>query len=293
MPRIDLKTRDAWLEYRTKGIGASDAPVILGISPWKSALQLYAEKLGLMSISKAETDYLKWGLRMEPVMAEAYAEETGRATYSDGPYNVFIHPTHDWMFCTLDRRVIDREKGQGVLEFKTAASFKHSEWKEGAPLMYQVQVQHQLAVTGLAWGAIAVLIGGNTFLHYDIQRDEQFIDKLIKAEQTFWERTCRGTAPDPDHSASAAAALGSLYNSPVANRVALPASLLEFDAQRQRGIELIEEGELKQTEAENHIKSALGNNVEGILPSGVVYTWKTQERNGKKFRVLRRRDRSS
>jgi len=291
VPRIDLKTREAWLEHRTQGIGASDAPVILGISPWKSALQLYAEKLGLMSVTQAETNYLLWGLRLEPVMAEAYHEETGRGTYSDGQYVVYTHPWHEWMFCTLDRKVIDKEKGQGVLEFKTAASFKHSEWKEGAPLMYQVQVQHQLAVTGLKWGAIAVLIGGNTFLHYDVERDDAFIERLIKTEQLFWERTCRGAAPDPDHSASAAAALGSLYNSPVAQRIALPASLVEFDAQRQRGIELVEEGELKQTEAENHIKAALGNNVEGILPNGVVYTWKSQQRGatGKPFRVLRRR----
>jgi hypothetical protein len=55
-------------------------------------------------------------------------------------------------------------------------------------------------------------------------------------------------------------------------------------------MEIIEEGERLKLEAENMIKAQLQNNVEGILPNGVVYTWKTQERAGRTFRVLRRRD---
>lgn len=290
MPRITLPNRTEWLQYRSRGIGASDAPVILGLSPWKSALQLYAEKLGLMDLAQAETEYLKWGLRLEPVMREAYAEETGRSTSTDDPFTIQIHPFFDWMFATLDGYAIDADKGTGVLELKTANVSAHRDWQDGAPLMYQVQVQHQLAVTGLQWGAIAVLIGGNTFLHYDVERDDAFIERLIQAENLFWTRTCRGQAPDPDHSESAALALGKLYPTPVANRVALPPAVLEFDAQRQRGIELILEGERLKTEAENHVKAALQANVEGILPNGVVYTWKTQERAGRSFRVLRRRD---
>lgn len=287
---IQLANREDWLAHRTKGIGASDAPVILGISPWKSALQLFTEKLGLMEIAQAETEYLKWGLRLEPVLREAYTEETNRIVSTPTPWRVEIHPDYDWMFATLDGWVFDEAKGHGVLELKTASSTQHREWKEGAPLMYQVQVQHQLAVTGLKWGALAVLIGGNTFLHYDVARDDAFIERLIKAELNFWERTCRGTAPDPDHSESAAAALGALYASPVAQRIALPASSIDYDAQRQRAMEIIEEGERLKLEAENMIKAQLQNNVEGILPNGVVYTWKAQERAGRTFRVLRRRD---
>jgi putative phage-type endonuclease len=290
MKAIALPNREAWLAYRTKGIGASDAPVILGISPWKSPLALYTEKIGLAEPSKAETDYILWGLRLEPAMARAYEEETGRVTIGTSDYVAYTHERYPWMFCTPDRFVVDKEKGKGVLELKTAASFKHSEWKEGAPLMYQVQVQHQLAVTGLAWGAIAVLIGGNTFLHYDIPREEAFIEGLIEKEQLFWERTCRGEAPDPDESKSAAEALGLIYNDPVAKRIALPASLLDWDAQLERGRKQIEEGETLETEASNYIKQALGNNLEGVMPNGVVYTWKTQQRGtGKPFRVFRRR----
>lgn len=285
-----LPNREAWLEYREKGIGASDAPAVLGISPWKSALQLYAEKIGLMPIDKAETNYLLWGLKLEPVMAKAYEEETGRVTIGATNYVVYTHERYPWMFCTPDRFVVDKEKGKGVLELKNAAWVKKADWADGAPLMYQVQVQHQLAVTGLAWGAIAVLVGGNTFLHYDIPRDDEFIAGLIEREEWFWQRTCRGEAPDPDETKSAAEALGAIFKNPQAERIALPSSLLDWDAQLVRGKNLADEGEKLQTEAENFIKQALGNAVEGILPNGVVYSWKTQQRQqGKPFRVFRRR----
>lgn len=290
MKATTLPNRQAWLDYRAKGIGASDASVILGLSPWKSPLQLYAEKIGLMEPSKAETDYLLWGLKLEPVLAKAYEEETGRITIGTTGYVAYTHERYPWMFCTPDRFVVDKEKGKGVLELKTAASFKRGEWSEGAPLMYQVQVQHQLAVTGLEWGAIAVLIGGNQFLHYDLQRDQDFIDGLIEQEELFWNRTCSGEAPDPDASKSAAEALGAIFNDPRAARIALPASLIDWDAQLERGRKMIEEGEALENEAANFIKQALGNNIEGVLPNGVLYTWKTQQRQqGKPFRVFRRR----
>lgn len=290
-----FETLSEWLEFRQTGIGATDAPVILGLSPWKSALQLYAEKLGLVPVTAVESRYLEWGRRLEPVLAEAYADETQRQVWpNDRPFTVHIHPEFPWMFATIDRWVCAPERfpdrGVGVLELKTAAAFKESEWKEGAPLMYQVQLQHQMAVTGASWGAIAVLIGGNLFLHYDIERDEEFIERLLRAEQTFMDRTARGTPPDPDHSDSAAAALSSLYHCPAAQRIALPAHAVDLDAQRQRGTDLIAEGERLKIEAENKIKAMIQNNVEGILPNGVVYTWKAQERNGKVFRTLRRRE---
>ena len=284
-----LSSREAWLEYRDKGIGASDAPAILGISPWKSALQLYTEKIGLAAHDKAETDYLLWGLRLEPVMRKAYEEETGRVTVGNGGYVIYRHPLHPWMFCTPDAFVVDREKGKGVLELKNAAWFKRSDWQDGAPLMYQVQVQHQLAVTGLPWGAIAVLIGGNAFFQYDIQRDDQFIESLIEYEAEFWHRTCRGEAPDPDASKSAADALGIIFKDARAERIALPSSVLDWDAQLERGKKISEQGETLEREAENFIKLALGNAVEGVLPNGVVYSWKTQTRAGKPYRVFRRR----
>ena len=38
--------RDEWLEVRKKGIGSSDAAAAIGLSPYKSQLELWMEKTG-------------------------------------------------------------------------------------------------------------------------------------------------------------------------------------------------------------------------------------------------------
>jgi predicted phage-related endonuclease len=41
---IDRSRADDWFKARKKGIGGSDAAVVLGISPWKTPIRLWREK---------------------------------------------------------------------------------------------------------------------------------------------------------------------------------------------------------------------------------------------------------
>ncbi len=45
---LDLPEAD-WLEYRRRGIGGSDAAAIFGVSPFKTARDLYYDKLKIAS----------------------------------------------------------------------------------------------------------------------------------------------------------------------------------------------------------------------------------------------------
>lgn len=45
---IICKDRAGWLEARKDGLGASDAAALLGLSPWKTNVQLWEEKCGLV-----------------------------------------------------------------------------------------------------------------------------------------------------------------------------------------------------------------------------------------------------
>ena len=40
------KSREEWLQERKKGIGGSDAAVVIGKSKWKNNVQLWEEKTG-------------------------------------------------------------------------------------------------------------------------------------------------------------------------------------------------------------------------------------------------------
>lgn len=280
--------RDAWLEARRSGIGASDAAVILGVSKWKSPLQLFAEKAGLADVTETEKDYLKWGHRLEPVIATAYEEETGRVTYDPGDYEIARSADAPFMIATLDRLVTGWSTDQhappfeapGVLELKTTSAFRREEWKDEPPLAYQIQLQHQLAVTGHLWGSIAVLIGGQAFQWTDIKRSETFIEQLMSAEERFWKRVQKREPPEPDSSVSTTKILHALYPKEENDAIELPIEAVEWDKDRALAIEIIKTQEDIRRECENRIKAVIGTHAVGMLPSGGRYTWKTSSRAG-------------
>lgn len=290
------RQRDAWLEERRTGIGASDAAIILGISKWKSPLQLFAEKAGLADIPEDEKDYLSWGHRLEPVIAGAYQDETDRLTLDPGDFAIERSADVPFMLATIDRFIVgwpmDRPRpeyapegssagpARGVLELKTANAFRREEWKDEPPLAYQIQLQHQLAVTGLQWGSIAVLIGGQQFLWTDIARNQPFIDALIAAEERFWRRVQTKEAPEPDSSQSATKILHALYPRELHDATDLPIEAVEWDRDRTLAMEIIRTQEAVKRETENRIKAAMGDHAVGILPSGARYTWKSSTRAG-------------
>lgn len=288
--------RAEWLEARRAGIGSSDAPVILGLSKHKSLLHLYAEKRGLRTIGEQERDWLEWGHRLEPVVAAKYEEETGRDTYDPGDFHIERHHAEAWMIATPDRIIVDyplpppsvlpshvqqASHIPGVLELKTASAWNKKEWKDEPPLAYQVQLQHQLAVTGHLWGSIAVLIGGQTFLWMDVPRNEDFIARLMKQEHAFFECVQRGEAPEPDGSIDAANALAAIYPVEELDAIELPMQAVKWDKERAQSIEVIKVHEDIKRECENRIKAAIGNHAVGLIPhAGARYAWRTVARKG-------------
>ena len=43
-------SNEEWLTYRRRGIGGSDAAAILGILPWRTARDLYYDKLNVVKV---------------------------------------------------------------------------------------------------------------------------------------------------------------------------------------------------------------------------------------------------
>lgn len=308
MPRLktreyeDLKAK--WLEQRLTGIGASDASAILGINPWKSPLALFCEKTGISAPTVTETEVMEWGHRLEAPIAEAYEDETGRALMDPGDFELQRHKTLPFIMATLDRLIVDVSTtpikkphptpGDGVLEIKTTSAFNADDWEEEAPLFYQVQVQHQLAVTGLSWGSLAVLIGGQHFRWLDLRRNEAFIGKLLEAENEFWWRVQNKNPPPPDNTKSSADALAALFPKETEDTLNLPPELIDADNALVEIAAKAKELVALELAAENKIKAALGPFAYGFLPNGVRYSWKFQTRPAhtvkeSTFRALRRK----
>jgi putative phage-type endonuclease len=199
-------SRSEWLAWRQKGIGSSDAPVAIGISPYKSPLALWLEKTRREKPEDLSTkEAVFWGTTLEPILAEVYAQRTQKKVRRVN--QILQHPKHPYMLANLDRAI----EGGGVLEIKTAGLRSERQWEEGVPFPYQVQVLHQLAVTGKAWADVAVLIGGQEFRIYRVERDEDRIATLIDLESRFWQYVTEDQKPPVDGSESSNTALARLY----------------------------------------------------------------------------------
>lgn len=168
-----------WLKMRKSFLGASDAPVIMGVSPWKTAYQLWEEKCGL-SGDQETTRAMQYGTDMEEPARRAYEKHTGNLVSP----TVIFHPEKKYMMSSLDGISFD---GKISVEIKNVKEEDHEEAKSGKiPEKYFPQVQHQLACLG------------HNLLHYfsfrkgdfalvEVERDEEYIQKLYELEGKFWE----------------------------------------------------------------------------------------------------------
>ncbi|KXW58051.1 YqaJ viral recombinase family protein [Ferrovum myxofaciens] len=205
-------SRDEWLSVRQNGVGGSDAAVAVGLSQYKSPLELWLEKTGRKPADDlSANDAVYWGVALEAIIANVYAEKTGAKVRRLNA--VLQHPEYPFMLVNLDRVVSHPTDGSGLLEVKTAGARSEGYWEEGVPEVYQCQVLHQLAVTGKPWADVAVLIGGNDFRIFRIDRDEDKIQALIQLEQQFWQHVIDDTHPSPDGSESSGRALAWMYPS--------------------------------------------------------------------------------
>lgn len=206
-------SREDWLTVRRRGIGSSDAASAVGLNPYKSALQLWMEKTGRDELfpkidPNDESTPLYWGTLLEPIVAAHYTKRTGNKVRKVNA--VLQHPDLPWMLANLDREVVGVPEVQ-ILECKTAGIHGAKLWKDGVPEYVQLQVQHQLAVTGKSAADVAVLIGGQELQIHRVKRDEQLIQHLIALEQAFWNQVLNEQAPVADGSDSADQALRCLY----------------------------------------------------------------------------------
>lgn len=202
--------RKEWLEVRRKGVGSSDAAAAVGLCPYKSQLELWMEKTGrsLGTETKGQDDPTYWGTLLEPYVATAYTKRTGSKVRRLNA--VLQHPTYSYMLANIDREVVGDSEVQ-ILECKTAGEFGSRLWRDGVPEYVQLQVQHQLAVTGKEAADVAVLLCGQKLEVHRIERDEEVISRLIVLEARFWDFVTQDTPPPADGSESAAKALRSLY----------------------------------------------------------------------------------
>lgn len=267
-------TREEWLQERMTGIGGSDAGTILGVNKWKSKTQLFFEKTNPEMIQEISNDAIHFGNVLEDVVAEEFAERTGKKVRRDN--RMLRHPEHHFMTANLDRVVVGEK---ALLECKTTSQYNAEQWEDdNVPAQYLCQIQHYMAVTGFEKAYIAVLIGGQSFIWKEIERDDELIQIIIDAEKDFWENNVQANViPEIDGSEATSDFINHMYQDIDNEEIELGSEADTLMKAIESIKEDIKEKQQLQKKYENQLKDALGHNAAGKT-AAYLATWKQQTR---------------
>lgn len=168
---------------RRSFVGSSDIAAVMGVSRWKTPLQLWSVKTGQVEPDDlSENEAVQLGSELEDFVAKKFERETGMKVRR-AP-KIYASTANPFMRAQVDRLI---EGTDDLLEVKTCSAWKEKEWEgEEIPIEYTLQVSWQLFITGRKTGYIAVLIGGQKFRWKKIERDTELFIKMKNAALSFW-----------------------------------------------------------------------------------------------------------
>lgn len=202
-------SREDWLTLRQSGIGGSDIAAIIGVSPYATAYDIYQSKT--QPVNEEANEFAYWGTVLEDTVAREFSKRSGLKIQN---VNFLMrHPEYRWAIANIDRAIINPAiKGNvrfkdgklttdQIVEIKTASEYVGKNWgnedSDEVPDQYQCQAQWYMGVTGVEVCHMAVLIGGNKYRQYKIERHQDFIDYLFEAAESFWiNNVLAGVEPD-------------------------------------------------------------------------------------------------
>jgi putative phage-type endonuclease len=171
-----------WISFREGKIGASDAPAIMGVSPWKTKLQLWEEKI--LGTKKASTPSMERGTKYEPE-ALAWFNSQVKDLFTPETYQHGIH--HDIIAS------LDGFNGEVNVELKIPSKFSSD-----FPEHYMPQLQHQMMVLGTDFTWYAEYSPDLRKGWYaKIERDDDYIHELLASELAFLASLIDLRAPEP------------------------------------------------------------------------------------------------
>lgn len=262
-----------WVEARKNGIGGSDVASIMGLNKYSSPLNVWLVKTGREeSPDLSDNQAVEWGNRLEDVVADKFADEHPELQVRRRNATM-VSIKRPWAFANIDRWVTDGHGNVGILEVKTVGMRRAADWDNGVPLYYLTQVMHYMSVTGYQYAWVAVLIGGQEFREYYIERDEQDIQAIDDAVDTFWRDFVEtDTAPALIGNDPEANALLSQHSDPSTEFIAMLDEDVSMLDELQEIKDQMDDLKRRKTLIENQIKDLIGDN-KGIETETKRITW--------------------
>jgi putative phage-type endonuclease len=301
---ITPTSREEWLISRTKDVTSTEVAALFGLSPYQTEFELWHRKRNGTIVELEPNERMAWGTRLQDAIANGIAQDR----------DLRIRPAPEYMRlpdlrmgASFDFFILDEnDKPDGHLEIKNVDGlvFKQS-WTENdddeieAPPHIELQVQQQLAVSGLRYAILGVLVGGNRLVTIHRLPDPAIIEKMKARVVAFWAAVDAGIEPKPNFEQDADF-LVSLYG------YAAPGSVYDASGDNEIGAlvrEYIHAGDIAKTyevrrtqikaqllatigEAEKVVGDGFSISAGVVGPTRVEAFWKKGYRN---FRVYEKK----
>jgi putative phage-type endonuclease len=278
-----------WLEWRRKGIGASDVAGIVNLSPWASPWSVWADKLGLTPPIES-SDAMRFGQLAEQVIGPWFTERTGlelRAVQErrelDG---------HEWARCTLDA-IATSGHLNALVEMKTTSA-SAAEWDEQIPAQYRLQMAWQSIVTGIDTGYFAVIhmaFGRLQFEVYEHTPEQSDKDWLFEQVSSFWhQHVLTGIPPAADGHQATTDAITATWGHVQADDVLIADNDRAFEMAADE-LAYARQDRLaaqdREKKAANRVKAFLTDCAVATVDGKPVVSWKPQARSSLDIKRLR------
>ena len=141
MKLISLKQRSKeWLQWRSTRVCASDAPIIMGMSPFKTVDKLLQEKS--KCFESTPNKYMLRGIELEAMALQEFEKETGLIMFP-----CIGEHENEWVAASFDGMTIEQD---AIVEIKCPGKKDHfAAMNDIIPEKYKAQLQHQMYVAGV------------------------------------------------------------------------------------------------------------------------------------------------
>lgn len=182
--------------FRAKVVGASEVAALFDASSWLTHFELWHRKNGTVSTPDfGGNERIEAGIWLEPAIIDWACDKWGyerRETPArlDNGKGLGGHP---------DQLVTCPQRGDGLLEVKTADWLVAKGWGDEPPLQYQLQAVAYMGLAGVEWGDLVILVGGNELRRFQIQFRPKLYAEIEKRVGAFWQTVRDGKPPKPDY----------------------------------------------------------------------------------------------
>lgn len=266
------------MAFRRTGIGASESPCLVGVSPFGNEWSVWAEKMGLSA--DAPTTAMNVGNFLEDGLGRLYRHETG---YETAHFGSIRHPRHPFMLCTPDLCVFGERR---IAQIKMVGAWMVHHWETDIPDYVTVQVQHEMEVCDADVCDVVALLGGTDFRILPVYRDRAMGADLVEVCRTFYERhVLTGEMPDPDGSEAATEALKAKYR-----RQKRPDLLIASEEAERWGRHWVDADDRARVAAKDleiasqHLRRLIGDGA-GVEGESFRATWKSDKNGRRSFKV--------